>query len=217
MKFQMRIRSIPATSVAVKQSSFLSAIGGLNSDWGIESPNALAPEFGAELSAFFPLGKQLGKGITGSINYRFRGGLSDICDCDDVIDLEFNSNRSDVDYVLDAVLPKYSEAFDAYYGFVGNEEYIYTDFEATRNRNTRKCIIRVFQANYFSRAYICRITNGQSDHWLSDLRGSGWQISSLKNGILVRWPREILTFERGEELSRDALKALQKACASQSE
>lgn len=62
MKFQMRIRSIPATSVAVKQSIFLSAIGGLNSDWGIESPHALAPEFGAELSAFFPLGKQLGKG-----------------------------------------------------------------------------------------------------------------------------------------------------------
>lgn len=209
MKYQMKIRSVPKLPVEAKQTQFLNAVCGFDKEWGVTSPIARTPEFGTELMASFPLGKQLGKGIKGAIYYRFRGGLVDIGECDDSIELEFKSDRSDIQYVFWTVLPIYCDAFDAYYGYVGNEEYIYTDFEVSRNRNTRNDIVRVHQANYFNFDYIRRITNGQSDKWLSDLHARGWKTSTLTKGILVVWPNELLTFEKGEELSRGAMEALE--------
>jgi hypothetical protein len=214
MKYQMKIRSVPTDTVDAKQSRFLSTIHCLNNDWGVSSTNAQRPEFGTELSACFPLGKQLGKGISGAITYRFRGGLTDIGECDDMIDLEFQSNRPDIQHVLDTVFPSYCEAFDGYYGYIGNEEYVYTDFELSRNRNVRKGIVRVHQANYFNNEYFRRITRGRGDSWLSELSDQGWAVSLLKDGVLVRWGKEILTYEKGEEVNRVALGALEHICVA---
>ena len=200
---------MPTDSVDAKQAHFISTIRCLNNDWGGSSTNAKNPEFGTELSASFPLGKHLGKGISGAIMYRFRGGLADIGECDDMIDLEFKSDRPDIHYVLDTVFPSYCEAFDGYYGYVGNEEYVYADFEVSRNRNIRKGIVRVHQANYFNHEYIRRITHGRGDSWLSDLRDQGWAVLPLKDGVLVRWSQEILTYEKGEEVNREAIRALE--------
>lgn len=212
MKYQMKIRSMPTDSVDAKQTRFLSMIHSLDKDWGVSSTNAKTPEFGTELSASFPLGKQLGKGISGAITYRFRGGLTDIGECDDMIDLEFKSDRPDIHYVLDTVFPSYCEAFDGYYGYVGNEEYVYTDFEVSRNRNIRKGIVRVHQTNYFNHEYIRRITHGRGDSWLSDLRDQGWAVAPLQDGVLVRWSQEIFAYEKGEEVNREAIRALEHIC-----
>lgn len=210
----MKIHSVPTKSVEAKHTHFLSSIKCFDSNWGGSSTIAKIPEFGTELLALFPLGKQLGKGISGAIVYRFRGGLTDSCDCDDMIDLEFKSDRLDIRYLFDTIFPSYCEAFNGYYGYVGNEEYIYTDFDIGRNRDIRKGIVRVHQANYYHHDYIRRITHGRNERWLSILRDQGWTVSPLKEGVLVRWTQGILNFERGEEVNREALRALNQICVA---
>lgn len=209
MKYVLRLRARPEkVSIAEKHQRLVSTLKRLGGPFGLSDKEFAIPECGEELTARFDIGRELGKGINGFVSYRYRGGLRDHGDCDDLLDLEFAAKKVDYELLLTNVVPKYVEAFQPYYGFVGDEEFTYIDFDRSRNKNPRLDLIRFYPVAFYGDMF-CRealgILPAELTRSVADLVS---RIQEIEGGVLIVVDDKPLSLERAEEFEAAIRKRL---------
>ena len=202
MKYVMRLRARPdKLMIAEKHMRLVSYLSKLSGPFGLRSSDFPSPDCGQELSARFELGKELGKGIKGFVRYRFRGGLEDQGDHDDLLDLEFDPRKMDYSILLREVFPCYVRAFQPYFGFIGDEEFTYVDFDRSRNTNSRYELIRFYPTAYYSN-WFCANSLGLSAEELVGRVGDLIVKSELfDDGVILVGADSPIDLDRAEEFN----------------
>lgn len=154
MKYKLRLCSRPEDcSIKERHQHLVAGLLTIDGEWGLAIGEYSTPEAGKELSAIFKLGKYLGKGIKGSVSYRYRGGLRDEGDCDDLLTLEFDPTKINFEELVKNVFPRYATVFGAYLGYICDEEFTHIDFNRTRNVNGRHTLVRFYPTGFFDEQF----------------------------------------------------------------
>ena len=210
MKYVLKLRARPEECAKIedKHSKFIEGLVALGGDWGLPPGEYPAPDAGEELSAHFQLGKLLGKGIKGFVNYRFRGGLRDESGSDDYIDLEFRPDRIDYQHLLNEVFPSYIECFRPYHAYVGDEEFTYIDFDRSRGFDHRSGVLRVHPANFFDEQLCERTFSLSPEEIQQRLASIAQRAEVIQNGVYFFAQETPMKIEDAESLSDQLSSAL---------
>ena len=210
MKYVLKLRARPEECATIedKHSRLIEGLVALGGDWGLPPGEYPAPDAGEELSAQFQLGKLLGKGITGFVNYRFRGGLRDESGNDDYIDLEFNPDRIDYHHLLNEVIPYYIDCFRPYHAYAGDEEFTYIDFGRSRGFDHRSGVLRVHPANFFDEQLCKRAFCLSPEEVQQRLTGIVQRAEVIQNGVNFIAQAEPMQIENAESLNDQLRSAL---------
>src|SRR5215472_17387612 len=105
-----------AVGAEQRHARFFEGIKAIPPPWGLgDRPAPPAPEFGRLSSATIGLTKFFGDGVKRAmLTYRYRRMLSDDGNSDDGLIIDFDPAKVDVHHLICTVIPRYSEAFDAY-------------------------------------------------------------------------------------------------------
>lgn len=204
MKYLLRLNSFATDSVAIldKHKKLVSELTTLEGPWGLQPGGYPPPDPGKELSAHFQLAKSLrGRGVRGFVSYRYRGGLRDESDCDDYVALEFNPARVDFASLIKTALPRYIQAFEPYFGHVSDEEFVFTDFDRSRNVDQRRVVLRVLPICFLSQKLCKRALGVNADEVTDRLRGRVELVESVGAGLLIVARMEPVPFETAKKLS----------------
>lgn len=205
MKFELVLRSVPNLSVVEKHDQFVRHLKEIPGSWGIPNDkNVPCPDMGSNVSAILTLKSCLGKGLAGRVIYRLRSGLTDCSECDDIVNVEFDPRKQDFSQICHTVFPRYVEAFDAYYGYITNEDYIYEDFSRSRNINYRRRIVRMNEVNFFSFEFARIVFQQDVREILSKALHLGMEVREITPGILLSSTTHPLTPAEGNALNTEA-------------
>lgn len=193
----IRHRARAAESAQARHARLLTAAGALPSPWGIDARNVTqtASIEPGDLTRVIELGGALGKGLDGYLTYQFRGpDLEDRAQFDDVLIIEFDSRQHALDTVVDAVLPAYVEAFDAYRAAVVDQEAALANWPAVveLSQSTGKDVdgrdgVHQFSVATFLDRELCRRTFAlQPEEVIERLQGRVPAVVKLRDGVLIR-------------------------------
>lgn len=203
MKFCLRLLARPGnTKIEDRHKRLVDELKAIQGPWGLRPGSYPAPTCGTSLSGRFSLGKNLGKGIRGFVDYRYRGGLSDSSQCDDILDLEFNTQNIDFEKLVRDVFPCYAAAIDAYYGHIGACEFMYLDFERSRNVDGRSSIIRFHQTAFFDAQFCERAMRMGPKEVFDRIRNVVGDANLFGNGVIYSAGIAPLSLHEANEFDR---------------
>lgn len=209
MKYVMRLRARPdELTIVEKHERLVSELAKLNGAFGLRSSDFPTPDCGQELSARFELGKQLARGIKGFVSYRFRGGLEDQGDHDDLLDLEFDPRKIDYGLLLSEVFPCYVRAFQPYFGFIGDEEFTYVDFDRSRNTNSRYELIRFYPTAYYNNWFCANALRLSAEELMRRVADLAVRSEIFGDGVLIVGTDSPIELNRAEEFNNAMRKRL---------
>jgi hypothetical protein len=187
MKYEFSLHARPSEieSIKDKHAKLIQGLVKLRGSWGLPAGDYPAPDPGRELSAIFKLTRLLGKGIKGFVCYRYRGGLRDEGGHDDYIKLEFNPEKIDYRSLLKEAFPAYIRSFASYFGYVGDDEFGYIDFDKSRYFNNRMNVLRIHLANYFDETLCLRAFGIDATEVLRRIAGAVEHAEIINNGVYL--------------------------------
>lgn len=151
MKYQLMIRALPDAVPAQLRHEAICRV--FDSVGSLRCETKTVPDPGKQSHVEIAL-----KGdpkVRGSVTYQNRIYTRDEAEFDDYIQLTFDPKRLDLaEFVRDVFRPLCA-ASEAYVGYVGDEEFIYHDFERNRGVNLRDSILRIYPIAFVS-ADLCK-------------------------------------------------------------
>ena len=188
MKYVLRIHGRTAEGVPaeLRHDEFVRGIRGLPVPWGLPDLGSFPfPGFDRDMTALFPLPNLQKGGFKGRVTYRYRRLLNDSSSEDDVADVSFNPQKVDFAPLIDEVFPRYVQAFGAYFGYIGDEEFVHIDFNRSRGFNRRAGVLRFYPVTFLD-AELCRRAFGvPSSHLIERFQNAGLPAQPLKDGLLM--------------------------------
>ncbi len=193
-KFEFRHRPLFSEPIEGRRSRFLEKLSSLGSPWDLAGiPEA--PDSGSELTVSVSLDKVLPSGVKGRVSYALRSEkyLEDDAQFDDMLFVEFSSNKVDYLDLLKRVFPTYVEAFGAYRAALhvwsitrGDWPEVVAACDATqKDINGRDGVFRINAANFFD-GELCLRAFGKSPQQVVDcLKGHVEEVSEFAGGVLV--------------------------------
>jgi hypothetical protein len=209
MKYVMMVRSKPSGDILSKHEKLTSFLSALKSPWGakegaeipqVKDPGTL-PMRQVNLSKCFP------KGIKALVSYQNRKYVLDEGRFDDYLVLEFDPTKFDYKPLATSDYLKYLEAFGAYRGHIGDEEFIHLDFESSRGVDYRGGVYRIHPVCYFDRELCERAFRLSPEVIAQRLVGAVEGVRVVANGVAIIASSRVLTIEEANSLG-DRLKSL---------
>jgi hypothetical protein len=207
MKYYFEARSIPsvACTIASKHNQFLEGTRDLRSPWG-STGNVPAPDIGAGLSTGVSARKLLGRGLSGDINYHYRGDLRDHASSDDFFYFVFNPEKIDFAYLVDVVFLQYVKAFDPYYAAITDQEFVHLDFEdnASLSPNARNSLFRLGAVTYMKDDFCRRAWGMSAPELVQKLQGGVEHVCEAADGVFLVLTSKVLPLEELKALTASA-------------
>lgn len=185
MKYIIQLHSKPEGLVEEKHKALLIGLQSLNEPWSLAGHISTAPDFGRHFYAIVSFNKYLPKHIKGAVHYRYRNMLEDTSAHDDYIYLDFNTSKVDFKYIVSEVLPVLIQSFNAYYGYVANEEIALAYFKSIGNKNLREELPAFYPVHFLS-GKLCVKSLGLSYLDIKEkLENTSVQTQFINDGILI--------------------------------
>ena len=140
MEYELMLRSRPdaGESVQAKHETFRAALMQLEGAWsGRAADWPAVPDPGSREMVEVRLSGRLGRGIRGYVSYRNRIYIPDHGMYDDYFVLEFDPERLNYRSLVQNYFVRYVGAFRAYRWHVADQEFIYHDFDQSRQLTMR--------------------------------------------------------------------------------
>jgi hypothetical protein len=168
-----------------KHRSLLQAFNKMPGPWNsdIEIHNDLPP-FGVNISTGASLTKALrGKVSFAHVSYIIRNSLDDKCFNDDLLTMEFRTDKHDLYYFLINIAPLTCTAFNAYYFYFHEDRSVLDKTWPRRYTDIRHELDYIWPAQYFS-TWLCERYFGKSPSQLRDLISDSVDyVESSSNGL----------------------------------
>ena len=188
MKYNLEIRAIARQeqSIEDKHQSFLGALDGLPTPWGLVQP-VPAPDPGSGLSASLKVAKLLGKGLRGDLVYQFRRPFRDEASQDDYINVTFDPERIDYKQLVANIFLRYVSAFGGYYADISDDEFIFMDYDKRRELriDKRHNIYRISPVSYLSKELCLKALGLTPDQVVERLQGKVEAVRTALDGVLI--------------------------------
>lgn len=210
MKFELMLRSRTdeRRTIDERHEEFCRRLAKKGSIWGFVNVEVLPPpDIGGGLVTHVNLRKNLARGLTGRINYRFRGGLRDEARFDDYLLIEFNPDKNDYPGLIEKGFHDLLECFDPYYGHVGNFDLNSEDSGEKSKYDLRDQVFRLHQVTFLDRELCQRTFKKQPEKIASLLETKTHQVLLVNNGICIFLSSEAIPVKR-EKQAADNIKAL---------
>lgn len=192
-----------------RHERFMSCLSDLKNEWGLKD-GAELPEVkdaGTLPMRQLNLSKCFQKGIKAFVSYQNRKYHRDEGKFDDYFKLEFDPTKFDFELLTKGVFEKYIEGFQGYRGHVGDEEFVYLDFESSRQVDSRSGVYRIYPICFFDKELCGRSFNSTPEDVAQHVAGAVEKASVVSNGVLIIASSKILTIE-GANAVNDRLKGL---------
>lgn len=153
MKYNLMIRSRPTEDIFRRHDRFMTLLSGLGNEWGLNE-GAMPPKVkdpGTDPMREVSLSRCFPKGIKALVSYQNRKYFQDEAMYDDYFDLHFDPSKFDYSTLCERIFPEYIEAFDAYYGEIGDEELTFLGFDRSRKVEGRNAVHRIYPVCFFDR------------------------------------------------------------------
>ena len=202
MNFRLMMRSRPDGPIPAKHERFLSCLAELKSDWGLIGttwPDAKDP--GTLPMQQVKLSKCFTKGIKANVSYQNRKYVRDEGQFDDYFTLEFDPKQVDYLLLVKYVFQVYLDAFGAYRGQIGDEAFIYLDFEASRHVDLRHGVFRVLPVSFFDRELCVRSYGLEPGHIANRVTPWVESVSLRSDGILIVGTSQVISFEEAKAMT----------------
>ncbi|MHB8797114.1 MAG: hypothetical protein ACYDBY_01495 [Thermoanaerobaculia bacterium] len=197
MKYELMLRSRARQEETIqeKHQKFIEGIRCLPLPWGSGDTTPMTPDPGRELVAEIRASQFLGKPVRGSVVYQFRRPFADEGIHDDHLCLTFGAKKVDYGVLVDEVLERYIDAFDAYRAHIGPDEFNNLDFDDARHIDYRRGVFRIYPVSFFDRD-LCRRAFGLDPEQLADrVAPACKKVRLLKAGVLIEASGEVLDVE----------------------
>ena len=208
--FELNSRTTLEESVESRHLKIIDFLKKIDPPWGIGNDVVEFPRFGQGHVAQVILNKYLGKGIKGSIFYRYRNMLSDDSSCDDRIYFEFNVKKIEYGDLVDNIFPQFIIAFEAYRAVIFDEKLIFGDFEKFRAGNLRNAVYRVYPISFFDEE-LCSRAFGMSSKNIAEKLENHIDVSEIANhGLFIQNSSKFFTTEEADEFDSQVRELLKK-------
>jgi len=155
------------------------------------------------------LTKLFTKGIKALVSYQNRNYIRDEAKFDDYFTLEFNPAKFKYQLLATEVFQKYVDWFAAYRGDIGDEEFIYLDFEQSRGIDYRNGIYRLLPV-FFLETELCTKCFGLSPEEIGK-RIAGTVESSIitPTGMVVVASSKVLNLDEAKDIDKQLREVLE--------
>lgn len=203
MRYNLEVRSIARAeqSISSKHAEFVSNLLGIPEPWGVRE-QLPAPDPGSGLSASLKLSKILGPGLKGDLVYQLRRPFRDEAAHDDWLNMSFDPAKVRYEELVYSVFPRYVAAFDAYYGEIADDEFVFMD-HAARARlkvDKRKALYRIAPVSFLDDSFCRRALGMDIEAVEARLAGKVEKTSRIGAGILIVLTSQILPTESMDKL-----------------
>ena len=184
--FEINARVSLKESAELKHQKIIASLMDVSLPWGLDKQSEVPfPGFKDNSVALVQLKKNFNNGIKMDLMYRYRNMLDDHHSSDDRAYVEFNSNKIDYKNLIEVILPKYIDIFNPYFVGIYNESLIYKDFEASRNKNYRKTVIRFYPVLYYDEKFCTEVLKMGVKDIFKRVRGDVFKVDFHNNGIII--------------------------------
>jgi hypothetical protein len=205
MKYELMLRWIPDAkeSIQERHATVMRVLDPIPQPWGFGSKGGpSAPDAGRELLAGVRLDSFLGRGVRGSVVYRYRGGLEDAGMYDDYLRLEFNPARVDYVTLLGSALSQYIQGLQPYRAHCGPEELTVVDFDALRRTDYRRGIHRFYPVMYVGRHLCSKALNFFPEDLVRRVAKECERAELLNNGAFLVMTSEVVDVSGAEAINQ---------------
>ncbi len=202
----MMVRSRPQKEISVvdKHSDVINQLSQLSGDFGLKGDFEKMIEIdepGSQHSTSKYLGKYYKRGVKATVSYKNRIHLLDEARFDDYISVNFNPLKIDYIDLITNAFKHYISAMSAYYASIGDDEFIYIDFDKARKLNNRNKIYRIHPICYFDSELCLRAFELKPEDIVNIIKKDVDLVDLYNDGILINSRMNPLTIKEAEKIN----------------
>lgn len=212
---QLNARLNSSVPVATKHNSIIEKLKNISNEWGIKAEVPLVSlSYGQNSPEVYSLYRKFnGKSIKGNIAYSYRGKDKDHQLSDDVLTVEFDSGKVDCAVLLNDIIYRLIEIFDAYSMEIFPEDLIHqlaeTPVKIRSKVNLRNTIEFFNVVSYYDEELIRRALKLKTLELYNVLEGKIGSVEMFNKGVLLKASNQLLDLD-GSNVFNEKMKSILK-------